>query len=409
MINRPATDAGSARRVTWPLAGMMLTQTAAAMTLAAVPVLAPEIARDTGVDASAVGAFTALVFGAAMLTSALSGTLIERLGAVHANQAVLLASALALLVTLHAKLHALALSAVLVGAGYGPNTPTGSQVLARVTPPHMRGIVFSVKQSGAPLGAMLAGLVLPAVAVRYGWQAAIVTASALVLAAAAAVEPLRRRLDRLPAELPAGARPSPLAAMRAVLATVALRRLTAAAFVLMILHTCFQTFTVAFLVEHAGLELTVAGGLFALLAVCGSVARVALGWIADRAARAGRVLVITSLAGAAAAAVFATFSGGWSMAAMATACAAAGAASAGWYGVFLAEVARQAPAGRVGLATGGALFFVYSSIVAGPLMFTAAVAFAGSWPPAFAGLALLTLVATWNLARIPRPDEPRQT
>jgi len=52
--------------------------------------------------------------------------------------------------------------------------------------------------------------------------------------------------------------------MRAVLATPPLRRLTAAAFVLMVLHGCFQTFTVAFLVEGVGLSLTMAGALFAV-------------------------------------------------------------------------------------------------------------------------------------------------
>ena len=68
---------------------------------------------------------------------------------------------------------------------------------------------------------------------------------------------------------------------------------------------------------------------------------------------------------------------------MVLACAFAGIGTAGWYGVFLAEIARQAPSERVGIATGGALFFVYAAICVGPLVFTATVSIAGGYPAAF--------------------------
>jgi MFS family permease len=396
------------REVGVPLAAMLSTQTLAAMTLAAVPVLAPEIARDAGVAASTVGAYTSLLFAAAMFSSAMSGTLIARLGAVGANQAALLGSGLALLVTLPASVPAVALGAVMVGAGYGPNTPSGSHVLSRVTPAHMRAMVFSIKQSGASLGAMLAGVALPWVAVTAGWKAAIVVTTLAVVLAAAALHPLRRRLDRAGHTTRPPLQPSALAAMRTVLATPALRRLTAAAFVLMVLHGCFQTFTVSFLVEHVELSLTAAGGLFSVLAASGSVTRIALGWLADRLRRPREVLIATSVAGAASCLLFAAFGRDWSVAAMTASCVLAGAASAGWYGLFLAEVARQAPAERVGLATGGALFFVYAAIVVGPLLFAGVVAAGGGYVVALYALGATTLVATWNLLRLGR-EAQRET
>ena len=100
-----------------------------------------------------------------------------------------------MLLTLVAQLPVVAFSAMLLGAGYGPNTPTGGQVLARVTPPPLRAMVFSIKQSGALIGGTLAGGMLPVVAAGYGWHAAIGLACLLTVAAAVAVEPLRRRLD----------------------------------------------------------------------------------------------------------------------------------------------------------------------------------------------------------------------
>ncbi len=143
------------------LAGMLATQIAATCALAAVPVMAPAIAITIGVDSSLVGVYSGLVFAAATIVSAWSGVFIASLGPVRTNQLALVGTGLALLVASGATLPAVALTGLLVGAGYGPNTPTGSQVLARVTPQHRRALAFSLKQSGAPLGGMLAGFMLP--------------------------------------------------------------------------------------------------------------------------------------------------------------------------------------------------------------------------------------------------------
>ena len=93
----------------------------------------------------------------------------------------------------------------------------------------------------------------------------------------------------------------------------------------------------------------------------------------------------------------------WPLAAMGLACLFSGVGTAGWYGVFLAEIARQAPAAGVGLATGGALFFIYSAVFVGPLTFSTIVAITGSYTPAFWLGAAVSLVATINFLRIPTP------
>ncbi len=57
------------------LAGMVVTQIAAACALAAVPVMAPAIALTIGVDYSLVGVYSGLVFGAATCVSTWTGFL----------------------------------------------------------------------------------------------------------------------------------------------------------------------------------------------------------------------------------------------------------------------------------------------------------------------------------------------
>ena len=70
--------------------------------------------------------------------------------------------------------------------------------------------------------------------------------------------------------------------------------------------------------------------------------------------------------------------------------------ASGWNGVFLSELARLAPEGRVGEATGAVLMFGFAGLVLGPLAM-AGIAAMSSLGVAFAALGLTTLVATFIL------------
>ncbi len=63
--------------------------------------------------------------------------------------------------------------------------PAVSAQLNRDIAPDRRGFAFGGQQSGAPLGAFLAGLALPGVAIPFGWRWAFVGAAALALGSAA--------------------------------------------------------------------------------------------------------------------------------------------------------------------------------------------------------------------------------
>jgi hypothetical protein len=62
----------------------------------------------------------------------------------------------------------------------------------------------------------------------------------------------------------------------------------------------------------------------------------------------------------------------------------------GWNGVFVAVVARQAPAGKIGVATGGSLVVTYSGILFGPAAFAAAHAAGLSYGSGFAVLGVVS-------------------
>lgn len=396
----PSATVDSSFRIA--LASMLATQVAAACVLAAVPVLAPAMAASIGVDASLVGIYYGLVFVAATAVSAWSGSLIERFGAVRTNQLALAGSGVALLVASGATLPAMALTALLVGAGYGPNTPSSSQVLIRVTPPHRRALTFSLKQSGAPVGGVLAGFLLPAVVALAGWEIALVVVFALAATIALAVEPLRRRLDPRTGPARSTQRSSGLASMRLVLGDKRLRRLTAAGVALMVAHACFQTFLVTYLVQHVVLSLTVAGALYASMQAAGAVARVAIGWSIDRLRNARAVLMAIAITALASSLVVATFTAAWPLAAMWLVCVFVGIGSSGWYGAFLSEVARAMPMERAGFATGGVLSFLYGAHVAAPIFAALLIAATASYLTVFAAVAVLAAIAAASFARIER-------
>ncbi len=382
------------------LASMLATQVAAACVLAAVPVLAPAMADSIGIDPSLVGVYSGLLFAAATLVSAWSGGLIARFGAVRTNQLALASSGLALLFASGATLPAVVLAALLVGAGYGPNTPSSSQVLIQVTPPHRRALTFSLKQSGAPLGAMLAGFMLPPIVVLAGWKMALVVVFALAITTALGVEPLRRRLDTGERLSLSSQRVSGFASMRFVLEESRLRRLMAGGVALMVTHACFQSLLVAYLVEQVALSLAVAGALYASMQASGAVARVAIGWSVDRLRNARVILAAIAIIALISSAIVAAFESQWAVSAMWIVCLFVGIGSSGWYGAFLSEVARAVPVEQAGFATGGVLFFLYAAHVAAPIVAALLVAVTGSYGPVFTTVALLAGVAAVSFGRI---------
>ena len=74
---------------------------------------------------------------------------------------------------------ALPLAPLLIGLGYGPITPASSHVLARTASPRRMALTFSLKQTGVPLGAALAGAALPLLAVGSGWRTALLSVAGI--------------------------------------------------------------------------------------------------------------------------------------------------------------------------------------------------------------------------------------
>lgn len=388
------------RQVLWPLFATTLIQSLAAMAQLVVPVLAPAIAPDLGLSAQAVGLYSGVMFFAAMLFSLITGSLVLRFGGIRLGQFGLLLSVVALAASSTATLPLVALGAILIGIGYSPSTPAGSHILARFSPPHLRNVVFSIKQAGSPMGGLLAGAILPTLAVTLGWQAAMLVAAAGCLLALLAVQPLRARLDddrRAEHRILAA---SLFAGLTLVGRSPALRTMGFATFWYAAMQMAIWTYLTAILVERVGLSLVQAGFAFSAMQISGVSARIGWGWVADRLGRPRQMVAWLGIATFFCGLIAAELDLRWSFLAVLALVIPYGACSSGWNGIFLAEIARLAPPDQVGPATSGVIFFTYMGVFSGPLLFAAIVGLSGDYAMGFYLLGAMMALAAVILLRL---------
>ncbi|SOD96831.1 MFS transporter [Caenispirillum bisanense] len=409
---RRAAAAGFAASPWGVLAATTAVQALISMAALTPPVFAAVATAEVGLPATLVGSYTSLVYFGAMVTSLLSGSVVGRFGAMRVSQVCLLlcAGGLVLLSAMQAgALVALAVvGALVVGFGYGPVTPASSHILARSTPPERRGLVFSIKQTGVPIGGMLAGALVPPLVLWSDWRGAALAVAAAAAVLAVVVQPTRPSLDadREPGRSLRAA--GLLGPLRLIWRHGPLRLISCASFTFAAMQLSLASFLVTYLVSEVGLSLVDAGLVLAVAQGAGIVGRVAWGLLADAWFGPRATLVGLAVVMAAAALV-----AGWLFPVLplwliVVTCALFGATAIGWNGVFLAEVAHLAPEGRAGEATGGALFFTFGGVVCGPSLFGVAVeTLPGGYGAAFtvfAAAALAGAVLSLLAARAQREE-----
>jgi len=220
--------------------------------------IAPEIAASLNVTPALIGVQVSLAYSGAMLSSLIGGGVSRRLGACRTTQLAILFFGLGGLLAAIADIRTFILASLLIGLGYGLTNPAASHLLVRFTNPGRRGLVFGFKQTGVPLGGVIAGVLAPALTVALGWQAAM---ASLAIPATLAILWLQRFHQRWDDDADATARwlSSPLSDIRLVWRLKALRWTALASFFFSASQLCLTVFTVTLLVEDLGVALVTAG------------------------------------------------------------------------------------------------------------------------------------------------------
>lgn len=376
----------------WTLPITLTIQSLVSAAALTVPVLAPALVPVFGVPGELVGVYVALVYVGAMFASLSAGGWVARFGAIRVSQFALVFCAAGLACSLTAVPAMAALGALFIGLGYGPVTPASSHLLVRTTPAHRMSLVFSIKQTGVPLGGVLAGLCLPRFDQWAGWRGALLLVAAICIACALAVQFSRDELD---ADRRSGS-PLGLGNLRRPLALIVshprLRLLSLGSLTFSAVQLSFTAYLVTYLHDGLGYSLVVAGFMMSVSQVAGALGRVLWGWCADRFIGALSMLIILAVAMALCCWILAGLSAGVSQAMLVLVLVVLGAAALGWNGVYLAEVARQAPPGLTSIATGGTLAATFLGVVLGPPIFGVVASMADSYRPAFVVIAIPALV-----------------
>ena len=370
----------------------MAAQIASAMGIAIFPVIAPHLAQMLGVDASWVGYQMSILFGAAMLTSGFVGTVVLRWGACRAMQCSLWLSAAAMVAGLSGHLYVMPLVAVLAGASTALAAAGAAHLLFRFGPPKHRNLIFSIKQTGVPLGWATIALVAPVLTVVFSWRVSLLAVLLYSVAGALLMERWRRHWDddRNPR---AAAKTNMLTGVVVMWRYPTLRYLAMAGFFFSFVQLCIGSFTVNLLVQEAAYGLVAAGAMLSLVQVAGMAGRLVFGWIADRSGRAIAVLVLTSLIAAAGCLASMFISGSWPVPALAAFYVLFGIVAYGWNGVMHAQIARLSPPGMVSVATGGMMVWVFGGILVGPALFAATYRWIGSYTTTFGVLAAVAVAS----------------
>ncbi len=381
----------------WPLVVTTAMQTLATMAVFAIPALAPAIGRDLGVDGVFAGYFISLVYGTGIASSLLAASAIHRFGAVRICQAVLAAAAAMLLISASASLAAFALGAVVLGCTYGATAPVGAHLLVPRTPPRIMNLVLSIRQIGVPMGGVLAALLMPPAALRFGWQPTLLGLAAVIAVSLLLLEAPRRRWDAQPGAVPRPRSGSGRAVIEMLRTNVELRRLSIASVVFSGLQLCFVAFITVQLTSHAGFGLVAAGQALALYQLAGLVCRPLWGWLADTGVGARRLIVVQGLAMGVMACLAGHFGPQWPVALVYLACAVAGASANSFTGLGYAEFARIGGTHRTE-ATGLGSAAMFSGVLLIPSAAALLVTVSGSYVLAFTVLGVMAIAAALLLA-----------
>jgi MFS family permease len=339
--------------------------------------LAPRIRTDFAFGDSTLGLAVALFYLVSAAGSVPAGRLVDRVGAARGMRLAAAATVTSCLAIAALAQSAASLTALILigGVANALGSPSVSALLKREVAVHRQGLAFGAQQAGAPLGALLAGLALPALAIPFGWRWAFVAAAALVLLALGSTP----RAAPMAASSATGGRPPR--------GFTSVHALGAAAVLASAAGVGFVSFLVTYAVA-SGMSEVAAGLLLAGVSLVAMVSRIALGLLADRSGQEPLRPVATMLA--ASVAGYLLLIGGEPVV---IAGAALMAGSLGWAwpgGLNLAVVQRspQAPAWAVGVMMTG----LFVGAVAGPL-FTGFLAEHGHFNAAWIACASLSLLA----------------
>lgn len=340
------------------IVAMLFQQAMSYMAAQVLPNVAPQAGAALSLDPELVLYHTTVFYALSGIFQASVGGLIIRWGAIRASQLSLLGLGFGLALSMVGTLWAFALAAVIMGAANSFSTPASSHLLARHSPTRYAPLIFSIKQTGVPVGgqfAVVAGWLLVQDAQPETWVRAFAATAIVCFCLMVVIHPMRRRYDAdrnpgYPVRFSDAARNIGL-----VMRSPALRDLAFAMFAFVGLQGLFNSIFATYAQTTLGFDKDTALEILFGVNVMAAVSRILWGWVGSAWVSARLVLALLAFTMAVATVAIGEAEG-WPLEIVAGAAVLFGASALSWHGLLLSEVARMAPAGQVGPVTGGVLF-----------------------------------------------------
>ena len=373
----------------WRLLGAALVaQVGISVVEQGIPALTGFIKSDLGLSAAAAGLTVSAFTVGRALGSYAAGVAADQVGERRVLVAGGLATGAIVALAVSTPFAALIVLLAMAGAASAASTPAGGRLVLLAFPRNRRGFALGLRQTGVPLGGLIAAALLPWLAHLYGWRWSLAVAGAI---AAAAVIPLvvTRKHQAPSAQPPGPRRSSSLRRDRTV------RLLTIWGCLLISGQYALVAFLALDLHQSAGLALATASLLVAVAQAFGVIGRVGWGAASDRLLLHGRKPMMIWLTGVALVASLLLFTMPRSapLAVWSVAAALAGLALIGFQGLWVTMIAEAAGPERAGAATGFGITFVAFAIAASPPLYGLVADLAGSYRAIWAALAVVLAIA----------------
>lgn len=233
------------------------------------------------------------------------------------------------------------IASILFGVAYGINNPASSVILQKITPSARRSLIFSLKQTGVPLGAVMANMLLPMLALWVsGWQMAVFVLAIFPLAILIISIPHVRRDPKPANQVKSGVLATALSEQRGVMANPALRTLAALGGLFSAMQLTVTAFAVVSLVEMGWGSAADRFGPFRRLSFLGFAGGCLSLILYFQTSLPVPILIVVFMG--------------------------LGSFASGWNGVFLAAIVKSVKPDRVGAATGAILSYTFIGVMIGP-------------------------------------------
>jgi MFS family permease len=383
---------------------MLIQQALSYMAGVVLPNMAPLVAKAVHADPNLIGYHTGIFYFASSIWQLSSGGFIIRYGPIRMSQFSLIIVGIGLIMGVAGNLWVFAAAAAVMGTGASFSTPASSHLLARHSPPRYAPLIFSIKQTGVPVGGLMAGTMVPILLVLVGWRGAFMVTGAMCIVFAVILQPVRGRfdVDRKPDH-----RLKPVEIwnnLEQVLRRTELRDLALAMFCFVGLQGLFGSYFVTVVSQQLEKPLTTANHIFSLAMTAAIFARILWGWVGSRLIPARMLLGILALVMVIASVATGFYDRSWSIPMIAMVAVLYCVSAVGWHGLLLSEIARLAPAGNIGGTTGAVLAFGGSGMMSYPVIYALIVSATGNYRIGFYFAAIPALLIAFRLFRRLTPE-----